>query len=149
MRLCQHADFEVLRRRRRTLPLAVSNSARHWLVLSGAKQLQKLKIQKKPKANNISCNLRDKSDAVHALMEPFKSRRRSIVKILNSFVVFTRKIWINCFKGHYWIFSLENLNQKTSSKNHLPFFISVLMSFESIYYEKHSFNPSKYRTMPQ
>ena len=64
------------------MPLAVSNSARHWLVLSGAKQLRKFKIQKKPKANNISCNLRDKSDAIHALMEPFKSRRRSIVKIL-------------------------------------------------------------------
>ena len=64
------------------MPLAVSNSARHWLVLSGAKQLQKFKIQKKPKANNISCNLRDKSDDIHALKEPFKSRRRSIVKIL-------------------------------------------------------------------
>ena len=62
--------------------MAVSNSARHWLVLSGAKQLQKIKIQKKPKANYISCNLRDKSDAIHALMEPFKSRRRRNVKIL-------------------------------------------------------------------
>ena len=64
------------------MPLAVSNSARHWLVLSGAKQLRKFKIQKKPKANYISCNLRDKSDAIHALMEPFKIRRRSNVKIL-------------------------------------------------------------------
>ena len=144
MRLCQHADFEVLRRRRRTLPLAVSNSARHWLALREAFEIQNTAPEEaKSKWYRLG--------KIQRWPHPYCQNilQKSICQnTFNSCAVYTPNIGILLF-GPLFDFFQENLNQRTSAKNHLPFCISVLMSFESIYYEKHWRVPSKYRTMPQ